>query len=169
VVPVVLAELVVLAALVVQATSRRNCRPVAMRAISGSTTRSIAVALPMGIVERRTVLAVRLAETRLPIVKPTPGNRLAVREAILPVVIATDKARVAAIARQELVELIVSEAAISRVVVAEIALPSTVVPEGTADRVHAPAAAVAAIVWDPVAVVAAAPVAVGGGKHGSQW
>jgi len=83
--------------------------------------------------------------------------------------IAADKARVAAIARQELVELIVWEAAISRVVVAEIALPSTVVPEGTADRVRAPAAAVAAIVWDPVAVVVAAPVAVGGGKHGSQW
>ena len=79
------------------------------------------------------------------------------------------QASVEAIARQELVELIVWEAAISRAVVAEIALPSTVVPEGTADRVRAPAAAVADIVWDPVAVVVAAPVAVGGGKHGSQW
>ncbi len=65
-----------------QVTDRRNCLPVAMQATSGSTTRSIAVALPMGIVERRTDLVVRLGETRWLIVKRAQGSRLAERAAI---------------------------------------------------------------------------------------
>jgi hypothetical protein len=85
------------------------------------------------------------------------------------------QASVEAIERQEPVDLIVWEAAMSHAAVAEIVLPSTVVPEDTADRARDRAAAVAAPVWDravPVwdleAVVAAVPVAGGGGKHESR-
>jgi hypothetical protein len=74
-----LAVLVVQVVLAVWVVERRNCLPVVA---VGSTTRSTVVALPMGIVERQTDLVVRLGETRWQIVKPAPGNRLAVRAAI---------------------------------------------------------------------------------------
>lgn len=62
-----------------RATGRRNYLPVA---IHGNTTRSTAGGLPMGIVEQRTDLAVRLGETRWLIVKRARGSRLADRAAI---------------------------------------------------------------------------------------
>jgi hypothetical protein len=65
--------------LVARATGRRNYLQVATH---GNTTPSIAVARPMGIVERRTDLVVRLGETRWPIVKPAQGSRLADRAAM---------------------------------------------------------------------------------------
>ena len=74
--------LVVQGVLAVLVTDRRNYLLVAIQVASGSITRSIAVALPMGIVERRTDLVVRLGETRCLIVKPAQGSRLADRAAI---------------------------------------------------------------------------------------
>ena len=53
-----------------------------VQVVGGSTTRRIAVALPMGIVERRTDLVVRLGETRWLTVKRAQGSRLAERVAI---------------------------------------------------------------------------------------
>ena len=74
----------------------------------------------------------------------------------------------------ELVGVIVWEAATSRATVAEIVLPSTVVPEGIAAQVRDRAAAEAAPAWDPVeaaasvAVAAVAAAAGGGGNDESQ-
>jgi len=76
----------------------------------------------------------------------------------------------------EPVGVIVWEAATSRATVAEIVLPSTVVPEGIAAQVRDRAAAEAAPAWDPVEAAVAASVAVaavaaaagGGGNDESQ-
>lgn len=77
-------ELVVLAVLVVWAVLAVLVVWVVLvvQVVGGSTTRRIAVALPMGIVERRTDLAVRLEETRWLIVKRAQGSKLADRAAI---------------------------------------------------------------------------------------
>ena len=75
----------------------------------------------------------------------------------------------------EPVGVIVWEAATSRATVAEIVLPSTVVPEGIAAQVRDRAAAEAAPAWDPVeeavasvAVAAVVAAAGGGGNYESQ-
>jgi hypothetical protein len=86
------------AASVVRAV-RRNYLPVA---VAGSTTHNIAVARRMEIAQQRIGSEVPLAETLLVTVKPAPGKRLAVREAILPAAIAADRASVEAIALEAL-------------------------------------------------------------------
>jgi hypothetical protein len=75
-----LAASAVLAAWVV-VLGRRNYPPVAPVAI-GSTTRRIAVALPMGIAQLRPDLVVRLGEPRWLIVRRAQGSRLVDRAAM---------------------------------------------------------------------------------------
>ena len=80
----VLEVLVAPAALVVLAIVRRNYPRAG--ATRGSTTRNIAVVLPMQIVVLPIDLAARRVGTRWPIVKPVRGSRSVSRAAIWPVI-----------------------------------------------------------------------------------
>jgi len=73
-------------ALVVLATVHPNYQLAELVEELGSTTRHIAVALLIRTELRLTGLAVRLAETRYPIVRLVQGNRLANRAAIWPAI-----------------------------------------------------------------------------------
>jgi hypothetical protein len=151
-----------------------------VQVVGGSTTRRIAVALPMGIVERRTDLVVRLVETRCLIVKPARGSRSADRAAIYPAIVLEVVAR--AIDREDLAEATDPEepegpGELVEAIVVEAQAVETVVhlgagQEGTTEQAHAPTAAEVPPAWDLEAVVAAAAVAVvaadGGGRHGRQ-
>jgi hypothetical protein len=159
---------------------------VAMQATSGSTTRSIAVALPMGIVERRTDLVVRLGETHWLIVKRAQGSRLADRAAISPAVVtqeavwAIDPEDVAeALDLEDVPEALdpeglaaaeqVREAGIVRGAAAvETRVHLVVAPEASADQAHAPAAAEVPRAWDPEVVAADVAAVDDGGRHGRQ-
>lgn len=67
-------------------TAHRNSLLAVVQAEAGSTTRHIAVELRIRTGLRLTGLAVRLAETRWPIVRLAQGNRLANRAAIWPAI-----------------------------------------------------------------------------------
>ena len=153
-------------------------------ATRGNTTRSTAVALPMGIVERRTDLVVRPGETHCPIVKRAQGSRLADRAAICLAIVLEAAAwaiegeePAEAIAAEELAEAIDPEGSVQAIEGEELAEAQEAVetaahlgvdPEGSADQAHAPTAAEVPPAWD-LEVVAAAAVAAaadGGGRHG---
>jgi hypothetical protein len=167
---------------------RRNYLPVAPVAI-GSTTRRIAVALPMGIVQLRTDLVVRLGEPRCLIVKRAQGSRLADRVAMWPVVAdlaaedlveAEDSAEAIEgeelVEREELAEAIEGEDWAEAHQAVETGVHLGVDPVATTDQVHVPTAAEVPPAWDlevaaglaaaAVAVVVAV-AAVGGGRH--EW
>jgi hypothetical protein len=166
VVQVVLAERVVL--------GHRNCPPVVA---VGSTTRSTAVALLMGIVGLRTDLAVQLGETRCLIVKPARGSRLADRAAICPAIVLEaaegieGEDLVEAIdpeGPELLVEAIEGEALAEAQEAVETGVHLGGGLEGTTDQAHAPTAAEVPPAWE-LEVVAAAVVAAaadGGGSYG---
>jgi hypothetical protein len=163
-----------------------------VQVVGGNTTRSIVVALPMEIVERRTDLVVRLGETRWPIVKPARGSRLTDRAAMyvleaagwvlhpedLAEAIDPEGDLAEAIEEEDLAEAaqIAREAGIFRAAAAETGMPSVGAPEGTADRAPAPTAAEVPPAWDlevvaglaaaAVAAVAVAAAGDGGGRHG---
>ena len=148
------------------------------------------MALPMGIVERRTDLVVRLGETRCPIVKRAQGSRLADRAAICLAIVLEAAAwaiegeePAEAIAAEELAEAIDPEGSVEAIEGEDLAEAQQAVetgvhlgvdPEGTTDQAHAPTAAEVPPAWDLEVVAAAAAAAAaavaaaadGGGRHG---
>ena len=119
-----------------------------VQVVGGNTTRSTAVALPMGIVERRTDLVVRLGETRWLIVKRAQGSRLADRAAICLAIVleaaawAMEGEELAeAIAVEELAEAIEEEGSAEVQQAVETVVHLGVDPEGSTDQAHAPTAA----------------------------
>jgi hypothetical protein len=161
-----------------QATGLRNYLQVA---IHGNTTRSTAVALPMGIVELRIDSVVRLGETRCRIVKRAQGSKLADRAAIYPAIVleeeawAIDRGVLAeAIDLEEpegLAEAIEGEDLAEALEAVETGAHLGEEPEDTTDQAHAPTAAEVLPAWDLAEAAAAAAVtdvaaADGGGRHG---
>jgi hypothetical protein len=137
-----------------------------MQAIHGSTIRHIAVAPRIGTAPLRTGTAVRHVVTPWPTAKLAPGKMSAGRAAICPALGLAVMASAAGLGEPPALATVLAgaeqsgqEAEMSRRVAAATGVPLEAVPEDSADRARAPAAAAVPPAWE---AEAAAVAAVGG-------